>query len=420
MRVLFDGKAPVDYGQIYVTSRELPNMEGAFAGQANGLCGAGQPGALFLMTGTHSGRVDLRIEVYDDEPPAATDEWEEVVEVPFLPKDAAVDLVPWGDGPLAQLPLIPEGQDTGRLPAYRVRYCATGMDAGSDPFGGLDPDELDDGDYTYMDRRPDRYLLCFWPEGSTGGDPGDDPSDAGTRTDAILRQTSRAAAYWHGWAAGLPPAPTLWEQVEAEQLRRLERKRRDEEYRRRDELRRWGGRLPTERLRQVRGNVHGIVLLDRDLVDGVAAADAAIQRQIAIWAARQAFTVAGIADLDWMTPAWTALDRGVPLPAEFADPRALWTRILGEPPVTFSIVSLHPAGFGPADPLGAALDAPVNPVAMALPALVAAGEADPLQAALEALWAAVSTYAARRNEFLTDVRRAFPVIDIDRAEESLA
>lgn len=37
-----------------------------------------------------------------------------------------VDLVPWGDEPLAQLPLIPEGQDTGRLLAYRVRYCARG------------------------------------------------------------------------------------------------------------------------------------------------------------------------------------------------------------------------------------------------------------------------------------------------------
>ncbi|MEV4822129.1 hypothetical protein [Micromonospora sp. NPDC049274] len=416
MRVLFDGTAPVAYGQIYVTSRELPNMEMAFAGQVNGLCGAGYAGALFLMTGTHTGQVHLRIEAHDGEPSAATEEWEEVVEASFRPRDAAVELVPWGEGSLALLPLIPEDQDTRRLPAYRVRYCATGMDAGSDPFGGHDPDELDDGDYTYMERRPDRYLLCLWPEDSEF----DDPSDAVTRTDAILRQTSRAAAYWHGWAAGLPPAPTLWEQVEAEQLRRLERERRDEEYRRRDELRRWGGRLPTERLRQVRGNIQGLVLLDRDLVDGVAAADAATQRQIAIWAARRALTLAGIADVDWMTPAWTALDRGVPLPAEFADPGALWRRVLGEPPVTFSIVSLRPAGHGPADPLVAALDAPVNPVAMALPALVAAGESDPLQAALEALWAAVSTYAARRNEFLADVRRAFPVIEIDRAEGHLA
>ena len=57
MRILFDGVVPVDYGQIYVTSRELPEMIEAFAGQVNGLCGAGEPGALFLMTGTRCGRV---------------------------------------------------------------------------------------------------------------------------------------------------------------------------------------------------------------------------------------------------------------------------------------------------------------------------------------------------------------------------
>ncbi|MEU4782185.1 hypothetical protein [Micromonospora sp. NPDC023633] len=407
MRVLFDGEAPVAYGQIYVTSRELPDMGGAFAGQANGLCGGGQPGALFLMTGTHSGRVRFTIELHDVEPSAAAEDWEEVVEVSFLPRAAVVDLVPWGDGSLARLPLTPVGQDLSRLPVYRVRYCAVGMDEGRDPFGGLDPDELDEGDYTYMDRRPDRYLLCLWPEGITGGGPG----DGVTRTDAILRQTSGAAAYWHAWACALPPPPTLWEQVEAEMLKRLERERRDQEYRRRDELRRWGGRPPSERLRRVRGNIYGIALLDRDLVDGVAGVDAVIQRRIAIWAARQAFSVAGIAHLDWMAPAWAALDRGVPLPAEFADTTALLTRILGEPAVTFSLVSLRPTGRGPADPLHTVLDAPVDPVAMALPALMAAGESDPLQAALEALWAAVTTYAARRAEFLAEVRRAFPVVN---------
>jgi len=175
-------------------------------------------------------------------------------------------------------------------------------------------------------------------------------------------------------------------------------------------VRRWGGRPPSEQLRRVRGNIYGSALLDRDLVDGVAGADAVIQRRIAIWAARQAFTVAGIADLDWMAPAWAALDRGAPLPAEFADMTVLLTRILGEPPVTFSLVSLRPAGRGPADPLRTVLDAPVDPVAMALPALMTAAESDPLHAALEALWAAV-TYAARRAELLAEVRRAFPVID---------
>ncbi|MEU7587327.1 hypothetical protein AB0A95_13605 [Micromonospora sp. NPDC049230] len=406
MRVLFDGEAPVAYGQIYVCTSELPDMDRAFAGQVNGLCGAGQPGALFLMTGTHTGRVRFTIELHDGEPPPAAEVWEEVVEASLPLRAGVLDLVPWGDGSLARLPLIPEGQDSGRLPVYRVRYCATGMDEGRDPFGGLDPDELDEDDDTYLDRRPDRYLLCLWPEGDTAGDP----DAGGARSDVVLRETSGAAAYWHAWARALPPPPTLWEQVEAELRMRLERERRAEEYRMRDELRRWGGRLPSERLRRVQGNIQGIVLLDRDLVDAVAAADATGQRQIAIWAARHALTVAGVADLDWMRPAWTALDRGEPLPAEFADPTALWTRVLGEPAVTFSIVSLRRGGRSPAEALHTSLDAPVNPVAMALPALLAAGESDPLQAALEALWAGVATYAAQRAEFLTEVRRAFPFL----------
>ncbi|WP_433125091.1 hypothetical protein ACQPWW_21715 [Micromonospora sp. CA-240977] len=98
MRVLFDGQAPVAYGQIYVTSSELPDMEEAFAGQVNGLCGAGQSGALFLMTGTHTGRVRFTVEVHDGEPPAAAPEWEDVVEVSFLPGAPVVDLVPAGGG----------------------------------------------------------------------------------------------------------------------------------------------------------------------------------------------------------------------------------------------------------------------------------------------------------------------------------
>ncbi|MEU8181145.1 hypothetical protein AB0B85_01215 [Micromonospora sp. NPDC049044] len=200
MRVLFDGPAPVSYGQIYLTSDEVPDMEGAFAGQVNGLCGAVQPGSLFLMTGTHTGRVRFTVEVHDVEPPAAAQEWEEVVEVSFLPASPVANLIPWGGGRLARLPLTPQGQDTGPLPVYRVRYCALGMDEGHDPFGGIDSDELDEDDTSYLDRRPDRYLVCLWPEAGTGGGPG----DGLPRADAILRQTSGGAAYWHAWAGTLP------------------------------------------------------------------------------------------------------------------------------------------------------------------------------------------------------------------------
>lgn len=401
MRVLFDDMAPVDYGQIYLTSREHPDMGAAFAGQVNGLCGAGEPGALFLSFGTHYGRVRFRIELHDAEPPPPAPEWDEVVEASFRPRAAVVNLLPWGDGPLAALPLIADGQDTGPLPIHRVRYCAARMDEGRDPYAGRNRDDIEDDDYSYLDDRPDHYLLCFWPEDAM-------------RADAVVRQTGTAAGHHHAWAAGLPPPPTLWEQVEAELRVRLERERREAEHRLREETRRWGGRAPGERLRQVRGNVHGIALLDRDLVDGIAEADAATQRRIAVWAARRAFTVAGIADLDWMAPAWAALERGGPLPAEFTDMTAMLTRLLGKRTMRFSISSLRPAQRDRSRPLGsslgASIDAPVEPMAMALPALTAAVLPDPLQAALEAVWAAATTDYARRAELLAEIRRVFPAV----------
>ncbi|XVU29425.1 hypothetical protein ACQPZJ_20820 [Actinoplanes sp. CA-054009] len=390
MRILFDGPLPVAYGQGYLTSQELPDMHRAFAGQANGLCGAGDPGALFLMTGTHSGQVKFAIEVYGVEPPPAAATWEEVVEVSFVPRAATVALVPWGDGALAELELP--------APRYRVRYCAAGMDEGSKPYGAFDPDEIEEGDHTYMEQRPDRYLLCLWP-------------DDGERPDAIVRQTSAAAAYWHNWAAGLPAPPTLWEQVEAAERERAEQARRAAEYRRRDEARQWGGRPPSDRLRRVKGNARALARLDRDLVDGVAEAGDETQRRIALWAARRAFTYAGVGDLDWMAPAWAALERGEPLPAGFTDSRALWTRILGAAPVTYSKVSVRPLYESLDRKVPRYLDGPVDRVAMAAPALWAAAGPEPLAAALEALWAGVTTYAQERSVFLNDVRRAFPMVD---------
>jgi hypothetical protein len=207
MRIVFDGLVPVAYGQTYVISRDLPDMGRAFAGQSNGLCGAGEPGALLLMTGTHSGRVRFTIELHDAEPPAAADEWQEVVEVAFHPTTATVDLVPWGQGSLARLPLAPDG---GLLPAFRVRYCALGMDEGRNPFGLFDPDEIAEDDYTYMDQRPDRYLLSFWPQSGGRSAAGAPPADV------IARQTSRSAAYRHEWARELAAPPAFRERDKAD------------------------------------------------------------------------------------------------------------------------------------------------------------------------------------------------------------
>jgi len=56
-RTLFDGEIRVDYSQFYVESFESGwggDMQAAFEGQRNGLCGGAFDGFLFLTTGLHT------------------------------------------------------------------------------------------------------------------------------------------------------------------------------------------------------------------------------------------------------------------------------------------------------------------------------------------------------------------------------
>jgi hypothetical protein len=165
MNTLFDGPLGVQYGQAYVESGEDwgGDMDATFEGQKNGLCGAAVPGALFLVTGLHTGDVALRVEAHDTTPPS-DDAWEDVVEVSFTPGSDDVTLEQFGGMGTTQLELKPGD--------YRVRYSARGMDAGKEA------DTLDD------DAEPvDSYLLQFWP--------------APPAPDAVIKQTSEQAAYWH-------------------------------------------------------------------------------------------------------------------------------------------------------------------------------------------------------------------------------
>jgi hypothetical protein len=73
-----------------------------------------------LITGLHTGSAPFVVEGHDA-PPDVPD-WEEVVEVSFPVPSAAVVLVGWAGGSYAPLDLAPD--------VYRVRSCATGMDAG--------------------------------------------------------------------------------------------------------------------------------------------------------------------------------------------------------------------------------------------------------------------------------------------------
>lgn len=167
MRTVVHGDVHVHYGQLYVHSEGGEPFEGdlsaCFAGQRNGLCGAAVAGTLFLLTGLHTGEVGFTAEVHETEPPDAGGE--DVVEASFRAEGRS-KLVTWGGEDWWDLELAPGD--------YRVRYSGTEMDAGDES-------------------ERNSYLLQFWP--------------APPAPDAVVRQRSSAAAYWHDFARKLPPPP---------------------------------------------------------------------------------------------------------------------------------------------------------------------------------------------------------------------
>ncbi|WP_278102659.1 hypothetical protein AB0870_14685 [Microbacterium proteolyticum] len=162
--VIFDRPMHVHYGFIWLYPEgrfdELADLD-PFQGQANGLCGAALPGILSMRTGLHTGAVPLRVVVVDEPPPLG--DAEDIVGVSFRPTESVLMLVAFHDGEEISLPLR----------SYRARWSATAMQAGRDVDTVLEDEPA-----------PDRYELCLWPD--------DDP-----RADAIIRQGSQTAAYWH-------------------------------------------------------------------------------------------------------------------------------------------------------------------------------------------------------------------------------
>ncbi|GGR41093.1 hypothetical protein [Streptomyces roseolus] len=127
-----------------------------------------------------------------------------------------------------------------------------------------------------------------------------------------------------------------------------------EERRLRDERWQWGGRLPSERLRAVRGsNVLGLVAFDSDLVHALDAAGADVQRSVALPAACRACETAGLTTVPWVARALTALAEGQPLPPPFDDTARMWetlrsTPLAPGPPVRGATPPGRPPCFPPA------------------------------------------------------------------------
>jgi hypothetical protein len=173
MTEVFAGDVAVHYGFIDLYSDpagsgdEADDLVGARRGQANGLVGARVPHQLGMVTGLHTGHVPLVV-TWTESEPELDEAWEDVVEV-------SVDLMT----PDLVLATFDSAYEC-RVPRegwHRARYCVAGMDEGQEL------DSPDEGEHA-----PDRYLLQLWP--------------ARQAPDAVVREGSEIAAYWHGVARG--------------------------------------------------------------------------------------------------------------------------------------------------------------------------------------------------------------------------
>ncbi|GAA2631426.1 hypothetical protein [Paractinoplanes durhamensis] len=324
------------------------DLDAPWADESNGLCGAGVPGYLQFQVGTHTGWVPFRLELHDAEP-VLDPAWEEVVEVSFtaLSEEASLTGL-MGD---RHEFTVPRGD-------YRVRYCVRGFE------------EADEVEGT-----PDSYLLQFWPGAPAPG--------------RIVKQTGERAAYWHRARRTL----TEPEQQENEQAAVDELEQRARE--------RWGGRVPSERLRRTLEFGVGLYLevlsrLDMDLEFALADADDRTHRQVAAWAAVQCLEEAGLIGLPQLAPAVAALRRGDPAPPPFDDSGHCWSVLRQAQP---------PRTSRPSPPDG---DYEQSPQDWAITTLFHSAEEDSLVAAMEVVVCLAfvhgrdgyhQAYAALRTQF---------------------
>jgi hypothetical protein len=165
--VLMDEIVETDYGQFDLVWTEDGGFDGDqdrfFAGQVNGLVGAGDPSGVYVNLGRRSGGSQVRVVLHDVEPHLPGPEYDDIVEVSTtVPDDAEPGWQSWAGESGGDL--------TGLGPGtYRLRVSARGRDAGA-------ADEFAEGPVDF-------YLLELWP--------------ASAAPDEIVRVTSQNAAYWH-------------------------------------------------------------------------------------------------------------------------------------------------------------------------------------------------------------------------------
>lgn len=386
VRVLLDVEVHVHYGFLDLLPFGADATAGglAYAGQANGLCGARRLGALSMRTGTHTGPVPVCVEAHPGRP-EVPDGWQDVVEVPFTPAGARYALTAFGSAHELE---VPAG-------VGRARWCADRMDDG------------DDGARMAGDPVTDRYLLQLWP--------------AQPAPEEVVRSSSRRFAYWAGVArdtypVDLEPARGWAEPSRDAAIRRL-REERDRKLREpgphgtavtaRPRPAPFGS--SADRVRQARPSSPGDHAPVADPPTGTArtlfhlsawrareewlatafpalaaeldAAPADAQRAVAAWAARRLAVAAGVLADEDVAALLDAVRDGRAVPA--VDRTALTGRLIGDP--RRDAPGAAHVGTGPVP----AADAPSDARAAALRAVGAAVDLPPGRAVVDAVTALV-------------------------------
>lgn len=170
-RVLLDEVVRTAYGQFNLVWAESPGFDGDFdrffAGQVNGLVGAGDPDGVYVCLARYGGGSPVRI-VLCDGPPDLDGSYQDVVEVSIeIPPGRQVRWQSWAGESNGALADVPAGE-------YRLRVS------------GRDRDDGRAGEFA--DGPVDAYLLELWP--------------APKEPDTIVRVGSADAEYWHREVGG--------------------------------------------------------------------------------------------------------------------------------------------------------------------------------------------------------------------------
>ncbi|MCZ4278755.1 transposase [Rhodococcoides yunnanense] len=163
-----------------------------------------------------------------------------------------------------------------------------------------------------------------------------------------------------------------------------------------EEAIRWGGRPPTDKLRK-QSYAQEFATHDRMLVDAIARCRAPKLRLIAAWAARRAYSIANIAEIDWIRDGLEALKRGEQLPFPFDDRSGSHVRDAFDAEPRIQLWTTDDENGQRA----------ATPAQAAIHALTDASNEEPLTAVFRSLRTAALTDGSDYLQLITDLRREF-------------